>query len=247
MAATPTSDTSTSGGTGPGPAFGEGFFATASHDLRQPLQSLLLLVDILKHSGPTGPLATAVERLEQAAGILETLVTGVIDYARLTAGEVPCTIETVAVNDIFQRLNRHWAPRSEQHGLGLTLVETGLEVRSDAALLETVLDVFIANALSQTTDGAILIGARPRGDRVHIQVWDTGPGIPPAHQDRVFEEFHKVPLDNGMSSPAPGLGLAKARQIARLLDHEVGMTSRPGRGSVFWISALRAAGDQPKP
>jgi CheY-like chemotaxis protein/anti-sigma regulatory factor (Ser/Thr protein kinase) len=115
-------------------------------------------------------------------------------------------------------------------------------IRSDARLLRRALQNFIGNALRYTIEGRVVVGVRRRGDRVRIEVWDTGVGIAPEQQGHVFEEFYR----GGGRREADdmrgfGLGLAIAERVARVLGHEIGLRSLPGRGSVFWIEAPRGA------
>jgi CheY-like chemotaxis protein/anti-sigma regulatory factor (Ser/Thr protein kinase) len=116
---------------------------------------------------------------------------------------------------------------------------TDLWVRSDRTMLARILNNLVSNALRYTSKGGVLVVARRRGDgTVRVDVWDTGSGIAPEHQARVFDEFYRVECHNGGehdSGPRRGLGLglATVQRLAELLDTQVQLKSHPGRGSVF--------------
>ena len=124
-----------------------------------------------------------------------------------------------------------------EKGLELRYRATQVWVHTDAQMLRRVVQNFLTNAVRYTERGAILLGARRRGDHVWIQVWDSGPGIAEHDRTAIFEEFRR--LDRG--GRGLGLGLAIAERMAHLLDAELALASRLGHGSVFSIGLATCA------
>ena len=126
-------------------------------------------------------------------------------------------------------------------GLGWRVVPSSLSVRSDPRLLEQMIRNLLSNAVKYTNKGKILLGCRRRGDKLRIEVWDTGIGIPEEQLQAIFEEFHQLDNPARERSKGLGLGLAIVERLADLLGHAVDVRSRPGKGSVFAVEVpLRA-------
>ena len=115
------------------------------------------------------------------------------------------------------------------------MVPSGLTVRSDPRLLEQIIRNLLSNAVKYTTEGKLLLGCRRRGDKLRIEVWDTGPGIPELELQAIFEEFHQLDNPARERSKGLGLGLAIVQRLADLLGHKIDVRSRLGTGSVFTI------------
>jgi PAS domain S-box-containing protein len=216
------------------------FLAAASHDLRQPVQSLTLFLDLLKVRLEDHPAAAVLGNMEQALGALGTLLDGLLDVSKLDAGLVVAEPAPLPLGPLLERLAREYGPRAEAAGLRLGFVPTRAVVRSDPVLLERMLRNLIENALRYTRQGGILIGCRRRGGQVRIEVVDTGIGIPADQRQEIFEEFYQVGNAERDRRKGLGLGLAVVRRLSRLLDHPVELRSRPGRGSAFGILVPRA-------
>jgi two-component system CheB/CheR fusion protein len=217
------------------------FLAAASHDLRQPLQTLTLLRGILakriKDRSGSRLIAKFEETLSAMSGMLNTL----LDINQLEAGIVRPEITEFPIGPLLDRLRTEFAYHVTTKQLGWRVVASSLEVRSDPRLLEQMLRNLLANAVKYTERGRILLGCRRRGDRLRVEVWDTGIGIPAGQLKRIFEEFHQ--LDNAARerSRGVGLGLSIVQRICDLLGHAIDVRSRPGRGSVFAIEVPLAA------
>jgi CheY-like chemotaxis protein len=108
-------------------------------------------------------------------------------------------------------------------------------VRSDRVLLRRVLQNLVSNALRYTRAGGVLVGCRRRGGAVELCVWDTGPGIPESQQRAIFDEFRRLDRPSPWGEQGLGLGLSICDRIARLLGMELGLSSRPGHGSLFRV------------
>ena len=216
-----------------------GFLAAASHDLRQPLHALGLFAARLNDRPRDADDAQLVHRIQMSVAALDSLFSALLDVSRLDAGAVTARPEPIALNALFDRMANDFAPEALDRGLKLGIVPTTLAVRSDAFLLERMLRNLIANALRYTDRGGVVVGARPRGTRIAIEVWDSGPGVAAENLEKIFEEFYRVAGADRERSRSLGLGLAIVRRLAQLLGHTVEVASRVGRGSVFRILAER--------
>jgi CheY-like chemotaxis protein/anti-sigma regulatory factor (Ser/Thr protein kinase) len=132
------------------------------------------------------------------------------------------------------------APLAAAKDLRLAIVETRAWVDSDPVLLERILSNLVSNAIRYTARGGIVVGARPRGDSIVLEVWDSGVGIAPAERERIFEEFYQIGNPGSHGSKGMGLGLAIIRRLATLLEHPLRVDSEPGRGSRFSVEVPRA-------
>lgn len=212
------------------------FLAAASHDLRQPIQSLMLLNSVLKGRLKGTPEETVSNHMEGALGSLRELLDSLLDISKLDAGVITPRFEHVAVGPLLERLATEYRLRATSRGLGFRFVTTRAGIRTDTALLERVLRNLLENALRYTTSGKILLGCRRRGDQLRIEVCDTGIGIAAEHLESVFDEFYQVANTARDRSQGLGLGLAIVRRIVRLVGGTMDLNSTPGRGSRFSIA-----------
>ena len=216
--------------------------AAASHDLRQPLHALGLYTAVLATRARDSSWQPLVGNVQNAVNALEAQFAQLLDLSQLEAGAHKPERSRVALAPLFARVVAEFRPQAEARGIKLRSVPTRLAVDSDSALLERMLRNLVANAVRHTSRGGVVVGARRRGTNVSAVVVDTGVGIAPEHRERIFEEFYQV--RNGPTTSAAsggmGLGLAIVRRLARLLGHDVAVTSRPGTGSCFRIDAPRA-------
>ena len=216
--------------------------AAASHDLRQPLHALGLYVAALAVRLRDTEWRALVGSVQSAAETLDVQFAQLLDLSRLEAGVLRPERQSVALAALLAKIGAEFAPQAAARGLTLTIVPTRLGVDSDPALYTRILQNLVANAVRYTARGGIVVGARRRGARVAVEVVDTGIGIAPEHQTRIFEEFYQV--RNNVATERPdggmGLGLAIVRGLADLLRHDIGVVSRPGHGSRFSIVAPRA-------
>jgi len=215
------------------------FLAVASHDLRQPVQSLFLFTAALADRLDGHPATPLLDNLRQSLDALKDLLDGLLDMSRLESGKIVAKPVRLKLDDLLGRLAAEYGPRARQKGLKLTAVRTGVWVESDPALLERILRNLLENALRYTRRGRILLGARRTEGRMRVEVWDTGVGIPADQLDTIFEEFTQ--LNDSHGSRGLGLGLAIVKRLARLLGHPVTVRSTPGEGSAFMVEMPRVA------
>lgn len=216
------------------------FFAAASHDLRQPLQAMRLYLELLEHS-PTD--STALVSLGESMEALDRVLASVLDLSRLDSGDVEPRPRAFAVYPLLASLAETYQGAARQKGLALRVGPTKAWAFSDPLLLERALSNLLVNAIRYTDRGGVLLGVRPHGDHLRLEVTDTGIGIASEAQQLIFEEF--VQLENPQRDPekGSGLGLATVRRIAEQLGHPHFLRSHVGRGSRFSIVVPRAAED----
>jgi len=226
------------------------FFAAASHDLRQPLHALGLFAEALRHRvGADAEVAHLVNSINSSVDALEGLFSELLDITKIDTGGVEAHPEHFSVEAMFARLKLHYEPTAFEKGLALRFRGGKHYGYADPLLLDRVVRNLLSNAIRYTSDGGIVVGARQRGDKLRFEVWDTGLGIRPHEQERIFEEFYQVSNDAPPIDPTQrkglGLGLAIVRRLARVLDAPLRLRSVPGRGTMFSIEI--PLGQRPKP
>jgi two-component system, chemotaxis family, CheB/CheR fusion protein len=175
--------------------------------------------------------------------MLDTL----LDINQLEAGIVQPATVTFPINDVLARLRREFAYHAEAHSLGWHVVPCRLFVHSDPRLLEQVIRNLLSNAVKYTERGKVLLGCRRHGDKLRIEVWDSGPGIPEDQLKAIFEEFRQLDNSARDRDRGLGLGLAIVQRLGNLLGHAIDVRSRAGKGSVFSVEVPldHAAAAQP--
>jgi two-component system, chemotaxis family, CheB/CheR fusion protein len=211
------------------------FLAAASHDLRQPLQTLALLQGLLAKRVVGEKAQRLVERIDDALGAMTGMLNTLLDINQIEVGAVKPEIAEVAVNDLFDRLRGELTYHAQAAGLDLRVVHSALSIESDPRLLEQMIRNLISNALKYTQHGKVLVGCRRRQGKLRIEIWDTGIGIPASELQAIFEEYHQLHNAARQRSRGLGLGLAIVKSLGELLGHPVSVRSLQGRGSVFSI------------
>lgn len=212
------------------------FVAAASHDLRQPVHALGLLLEVLQGQSLSPQSRDTAARMSQVLASLESLFAGLLDISRLDSGAIEPHRIDLPLQPVLDTLVREFDALAGAKSLALRCRPTTAWVDSDPLLLERILRNLISNALRYTERGGILIACRQRRDRIVVEVRDSGIGIDAADQAAIFDEFHQVGNPGGDAGRGLGLGLAIVRRLALLLDHPVEVRSCRGRGSVFRVT-----------
>lgn len=221
------------------------FLAAASHDLLQPLNAARLFTSALRHQPLDDESGRLAERIDTAFKAAEDLLDALLEALRLEAGKYQADVADFALGEMMESLQHQFGVLAATRGLKLRFVPTTAWVRSDARLLRRILQNFLANALRYTKSGGVVCGVRRVGEKLRIEVWDSGPGIAEEQQRNVFEEFHRGTQASPWGEKGLGLGLAICERMARLLDAPIGMRSRQGAGSVFTVELLRVPAHAP--
>ncbi len=214
------------------------FLAAASHDLRQPTHALGMFVARLSQLPHDDTTRALIGQLDASVQAMQNLLDGLLDISRLEAGAVRFKHEPVALAGLLQQLQHDLDATAQEKGLQLRIRGCPLWVLSDATLLYRMVLNLVANALRYTNRGGVLVACRrvDAGRQVQIQVWDSGIGIAPEHQQDVFKEFFQLDNSARDRNKGMGLGLSIVQRTAELLGHPLQLTSRPGVGSRFSLT-----------
>jgi PAS domain S-box-containing protein len=208
------------------------FMAAVSHDLRQPMHALGLFLDDLKSIELPPQTAPLLEHMESALHSTQSLLDSILVISRLESGLIAPNFMAFPLQPVLERLRRAFSAVAQKKNLSLRVVGCNAVVFSDPALLERILANLTSNALRYTDSGGVVLGCRRRGQALQIEVWDTGLGIAPEHQEAIFREFFRIERADD-NRGGLGLGLAIVQSCTQLLGYTVGLTSVPGRGSRF--------------
>jgi PAS domain S-box-containing protein len=215
------------------------FLAAASHDLRQPVQALLLFTGVLQGRLKGHPAGPVVGRMKQSLDALQMLLESLLDISRLDAGVISANPQPCNLSALCGRLVGEYRESARRKGLKLVSAGCGYWTVTDAQLMERVLRNLIENAIRYTESGRILVGCRRRGDRLRLQVIDTGIGIPADQSEAIFQEFHQLGNPERDRAKGLGLGLSIVRRLLDLLGHELTVSSVVGLGTCFSIDLPR--------
>jgi signal transduction histidine kinase/CheY-like chemotaxis protein len=227
------------------------FLAAASHDLRQPVQALALNMAALEQEDVTPAQGQLVQRMGRSLQALGQMFDVLLDISRLDAGIVPVAAQPLDLRPLLLRLHDEVSATAAARGLQLRLhlprrmaaASAPLLTQTDPVLLERCLRNLLDNALKYTPQGTVLLALRPaqRGSAWGLQVWDTGIGMTPEVQARVFDEFYQAHNPERDRARGLGLGLAIVQRLAQLLGHGLELRSRAGRGTRLQLTLPRAA------
>jgi PAS domain S-box-containing protein len=211
------------------------FLAAASHDLRQPLQTIWSLQSILGRELKDTALGPHVALLGEAVRSMDQILSSLIDINRLEKGAIEPVIRDFALRDILPRLRSEFGYSAASKSLALDIQDSAEFARSDPALLLVILRNLLGNAIKYTQSGSVRLRVRVQGPDLCIDVLDTGPGIPPEHLERLYEAYYQIDSASHDQRQGVGLGLSIVQTICRLLEHTVTIESSPGQGSIFAV------------
>lgn len=214
------------------------FLAAASHDLRQPTHALGMFVTRLAQLPHDQQTRHLIVNLEASVQAMQNLLDGLLDISRLEARAVQVKLTPLLLSGLFAQLQQDLGQTALDKGLRLRVRDGSCWVVSDATLLYRILLNLVGNALRYTDRGGVLVACRSinSGAQVQIQVWDSGIGIAPEHQDEVFKEFYQVGNSARNRNKGLGLGLSIVQRTAELLSHPLALVSRPGVGTRFTLT-----------
>ncbi len=215
------------------------FLATMSHEIRTPLNGLVGVLHLLEESLPEGKRPLLRTALNCSDDLLR-LIGDVLDLSKIEAGKMTVEIESVSPERILEGLRSLHAPAAQEKGLELridALDTQNLNCLADPFRLRQVLTNLTMNAVKFTEQGSVTLGLSTTADgkRHRFSVTDTGIGIEPEVQNRLFQPFSQANSSTTRQYGGTGLGLSICRRLAALMDGEIGVDSEIGRGSTFWI------------
>jgi Na+/proline symporter/signal transduction histidine kinase len=223
------------------------FLAAASHDILQPLNAARLYATSLKErmNGATSELLSdqelhLVRNVDASLEAVEEILIALLEISRIDAGSMKPERTSFRIDDILNQLRLEFEPVARERGIELVFVSCSLAVLSDRRLLRRLLQNLVSNAIKYTPKGRVLVGVRRRCKSLHVQVWDTGLGIPEDDQRTIFDEFKRL-APAVKTARGLGLGLSIVDRLSRMLGHHLSLRSKPHRGSVFAIEIPLAA------
>jgi signal transduction histidine kinase len=212
------------------------FLSALSHDLRTPINAVALHAELLQNSVTTDEVAQSAKAITESAAAASELINRLLDFAKvgsLDRNEVGQLSLAAALRQVHQR----YLPLAELHGLYMRLSYHGdLELRTDRHKLARIIGNLIDNAIKYTKEGGVTLAVENSGDRVTIQVHDTGIGVPHDKAINLFDEFYQVENDERDRRKGFGLGLAICRSLARQIGGEVRLARTGDDGSCFELS-----------
>jgi signal transduction histidine kinase/CheY-like chemotaxis protein len=231
------------------------FLSSMSHELRTPLNAILGFSQIL--TSETMP-STPEQKKEFASHILKsgrhllTLINEVLDLAKIESGTVALSMEAVALDDILAECRVMIGPLAAARGVRALFPQAaGWLLQADHTRLKQVLLNLLSNAVKYNREGGAVVVdcATTAAGRVRLSVQDTGLGLRPDQLDRLFQPFNRLGQENGVQE-GTGIGLVVTRRLVELMGGEIGVSSSPGVGSLFWIeldAATLPALEAPEP
>jgi two-component system CheB/CheR fusion protein len=211
------------------------FLAAASHDLRQPLQTLALVQGLLVKNVEGEKGRKLLGRLDETLGAMSGMLNALLDINQIESGIIHAEVVTFPVADLLNQLREEFIYHAQAKGLGLRVIPCSLSINSDPRLLEQMLRNLVSNALKYTQHGRVLLGCRRHESTLSIQVWDTGIGIPDDSLEIIFEEYQQLDNPARERSLGLGLGLSIVHHLGFLLGHPIHVRSRGGKGSMFSV------------
>ncbi|MBC3206173.1 PAS domain-containing protein [Pseudomonas sp. SWRI111] len=214
------------------------FVLRASHELRTPVTGMHMAFGLFRERtqfAPESREADLLDTVNEEMQRLMQLINDLLNFSRYQNGLQKLTLAPCSIDDLLEQAQSRFADVAAAQGIALTVEVQGPlpRLQADQAQLDRVLDNLIDNALRHTTrDGQIRLQARRHGERVIISVEDNGEGIPYGQQGRIFEPFVQV----GRKKGGAGLGLALCKEIVQLHGGRMGVYSRPGQGTQFYMA-----------
>ncbi|OQA35043.1 MAG: Autoinducer 2 sensor kinase/phosphatase LuxQ [Betaproteobacteria bacterium ADurb.Bin341] len=215
-----------------------GFLASMSHELRTPLNAILGFSQLMARDASIPPAQREqLEIINRSGEHLLAMINDVLDLSKIESGKIAVSSEIVNLRQVCTEVADLMRLRASERGLRLDFIlDDGVpaHIRSDATKLRQVLLNLLGNAVKFTKEGDVVLHVRmPKEGQLLIEVHDTGPGISQDLQQAIFEPF--VQADNKGNSGGTGLGLAISRRIVEMMGGRIGMTTRVGQGSCFWL------------
>ena len=211
------------------------FLAQASHDLRQPMQALRLFISSLKDEQLTIMQKMLVNKIEDSAINLHTLLDNLLDISKIEAGGVKYQPQFFDVGELIIRLAKEYEELALKQHISFKYIPAHKKIHSDPILLERLLRNLLNNAFKYTRN-KVLLGVKNSQESIMVKIIDNGCGISLKEQEKIFEDFYQSPQQPVCRIQGVGLGLGIVKRIAKLLKTKIHIFSQTGKGSCFYFS-----------
>jgi signal transduction histidine kinase len=213
------------------------FLATASHDLRQPVHAMGMLIEAIVHRNEQATLSPLLGDLKSSVHSVNLMFNSLLDLSKIESGIMTSQSSPVALAGMLRDVETLFREEAKRRGLQLRfrLCQPQAVVHADASLLRQALVNLVQNALRYTQTGGVLVGVRQRAGAWQIEVWDTGVGVSQQEREQIYTPFYRNENAWLIDSAGHGLGLAVVARCAKLMGATYGLTSRLGHGSRFWL------------
>jgi len=221
------------------------FLATASHDLRQPLQALALLNGALRRVATDPTIGDALAEQDKAINTMSRLIGALLDISKLESGAIRPSIRDFSLATVFRDLQQQFDSIAQSKALALNVDISDESAHSDPALIEQILRNLLSNAIKYTASGSVSLQCLAQDDgALRIEVSDTGIGIAPEQLAHIYDEFYQVAVPGNTSRDGYGLGLSIVQRLVKLLGLELDVRSAPGEGSCFALHVPQGLGTE---
>jgi len=228
------------------------FLATASHDLRQPIQTVLLLNAAMLKIVPQPEVRELLAQQSEAIESMTRLLNALLDISRLESGAIQPVAAHVPLHEVFAKLRSEFESVARTRDIDLQVEDSPVVISTDPTLFHQLLQNLLGNALKYTDRGTVRMRCDTDDEGATVIIEDTGIGIPEDKLERIFDEYYQVDT-HGTKRMGVGLGLAIVKEVANLLDLQVRITSKVGEGTQacvsiparFLVAAPRAAAEDP--
>ena len=224
------------------------FLASASHDLRQPIQAMYFFQSALAALITEPEQKKLLAKIGEANTALSKMLEPLLDISKLDSGIMELQLEVIWVDDLFYRAEQNYKDRATSEGIELRVMSAGVhKLYVDSHHLERILNNLIENAIKHMgRPGKILVGVRPSGKHLSIEVHDNGKGIPDTEKDKIFDEFYQIDNSERNSAKGLGLGLPIIQRLAKLNGGLISLSSIKGKGSCFRVKMTSYQPDDPQ-
>ena len=212
------------------------FLASASHDLRQPLQALNFFLSALQPQLSTDKSKDIFTKVESCTDGINELLNSMLDISKLDAKTLTFKKEPCYLNHTLDNLKQQFINQADEKSLALTFQTTSKYINSDSVLLQRILSNLISNAINYTVTGEVKILLTENEENILIQITDTGPGLEESEQIRIFEEFYQLDNPERDKKKGLGLGLSIVKRLCILMNIPIELQSQKGLGSCFSIT-----------